>query len=159
VKVLNAMVGQTERDIQINWRTPGLASALAQAQALGLQISNLISSPKIIQVGVSYASAVGVGGMETLLSKDLNGNGVVGRAAGGMTWGGLTRVGERGPELVRLPKGSQVYSNTRSAQMASAGTQPIVVHSVIQLDGKTVAESTRTYAQDREAVVGKAWPS
>lgn len=36
-------------------------------------------------------------------------------APGGMAW-----VGERGPEIVNLPRGSQVYSAGRSAAMASA---------------------------------------
>jgi len=39
------------------------------------------------------------------------------RATGGLG-GGWTRVGEMGPEMVKLPPGSQVYSNTRSNQMS-----------------------------------------
>lgn len=43
-------------------------------------------------------------------------------AAGDQNWrGGLTWVGEGGPELVRLPRGSQIYSNQESSQMAAAG--------------------------------------
>ena len=43
-------------------------------------------------------------------------------AAGDENWrGGLTWVGEGGPELVSLPRGSQIYSNQESAQMAPAG--------------------------------------
>lgn len=41
-------------------------------------------------------------------------------AAGDSNWrGGLTWVGEGGPELVRLPRGSQIYSNQESRQMAA----------------------------------------
>lgn len=35
--------------------------------------------------------------------------------------GGLTWVGERGPELVDLPRGSRIYDNTSSKQMAGGG--------------------------------------
>ena len=43
-------------------------------------------------------------------------------AAGDENWrGGMTWVGEGGPELVRLPRGSQIYSSQESAQMAAAG--------------------------------------
>lgn len=43
-------------------------------------------------------------------------------AAGDRNWrGGLTWVGEGGPELVSLPRGSQIYSSQESAQMTAAG--------------------------------------
>jgi hypothetical protein len=42
-------------------------------------------------------------------------------AAGDRNWrGGLTWVGETGPELVKLPRGSQIYSNQESRQIAAA---------------------------------------
>ena len=45
-----------------------------------------------------------------------------GNASGTTNWrGGLTWVGERGPELINLPRGSQVFSNQRSMAMAGAG--------------------------------------
>lgn len=41
-------------------------------------------------------------------------------AAGTDSWrGGLTWVGESGPELVRLPQGTQIYSNQQSQQIVS----------------------------------------
>lgn len=45
---------------------------------------------------------------------------IAGRASGGVA-GGLTWVGERGPELVRLPQGSTVYPSGQSQGMASGG--------------------------------------
>jgi hypothetical protein len=42
-------------------------------------------------------------------------------AAGGGPRGGMTMVGEYGPELVRLPYGSQVYSNAQSQGMLGGG--------------------------------------
>lgn len=40
--------------------------------------------------------------------------------------GGLKWVGERGPELLRLPRGSGVFEHNRSRQVAAAGGAPIV---------------------------------
>jgi phage-related protein len=54
--------------------------------------------------------------------------------------GGLAVVGERGPELVNLPRGSDVYSNQESRQMA--GGQPVTINIDARgalLDDKTVA--------------------
>ena len=42
-------------------------------------------------------------------------------ADGGVTKSGVSLVGEKGPELVRLPKGSRVHSNQESKQMMSGG--------------------------------------
>ena len=49
-------------------------------------------------------------------------------ANGGVTKSGLSLVGERGPELVRLPKGSRVHSNQESRRMMSSGGNNITVN-------------------------------
>lgn len=46
--------------------------------------------------------------------------GIIGAASGGLR-GGLVEVGEQGPELVRLPFGSSVYSNPDSRRIAGMG--------------------------------------
>jgi trimeric autotransporter adhesin len=81
------------------------------------------------------------------------------KAAGGIG-GGLTVVGEEGPELVRLPHGSTVYPAGQSRHMAwqsmlnaptpvsrraarpstTAEVRPIIVHQTITLDGRAVAK-------------------
>ena len=43
------------------------------------------------------------------------------RATGGVGRGGMTLVGEAGPELVNLPRGSHVYNNKDSQQMVGGG--------------------------------------
>lgn len=48
-------------------------------------------------------------------------------ANGGVTKAGLSLVGERGPELVSLPRGSRVYSNAQSQKMSGGGNN-IHVH-------------------------------
>jgi TP901 family phage tail tape measure protein len=53
--------------------------------------------------------------------------------------GGLAWVGERGPELVRLPRGSQVWSNRESMQMAGAASGG--VHITINATGSGPEEA------------------
>lgn len=49
-------------------------------------------------------------------------------AAGTDNWrGGLTWVGEAGPELVALPRGSQIYSNQESRSMAGVNIGTVVI--------------------------------
>ena len=50
---------------------------------------------------------------------------IPGFASGGVSSGGIALVGERGPELVNLPSGSRVYSNSASGSM---GGNTINVH-------------------------------
>jgi len=55
-----------------------------------------------------------------------------GNATGTSNWrGGMTWVGERGPELVNLPRGSQVYTNQQSMAMASASGPPVIVYATV----------------------------
>tara|TARA_R100000406_G_scaffold62964_1_gene43979 strand:- start:1041 stop:2498 length:1458 start_codon:yes stop_codon:yes gene_type:complete len=56
-------------------------------------------------------------------------------ALGGVSNGGLTLVGERGPELVRLPSGARVHSNAESRRM---GGGTINVH----VNGRVGASDT-----------------
>ena len=61
---------------------------------------------------------------------------IYGTTAGGSdNWrGGLTWVGEAGPELVALPQGSRIYSNQESQQMGGSTTFNITVNGVQELD-------------------------
>jgi len=47
---------------------------------------------------------------------------ILGLAKGGLTTGAMNLVGEKGPELVRLPAGSRVYSNSQSKSMSGGST-------------------------------------
>ena len=47
---------------------------------------------------------------------------IPGFASGGVSAGGMSIVGEKGPELVNLPKGSRVHSNSQSKTMVGGGT-------------------------------------
>jgi len=75
----------------------------------------------------------GGGGLFSWLGSLLGGGGQFAKAQAGLLKpglfadgtnyapGGLSIVGERGPELVNLPQGSQVFNTNRSAQMMGAG--------------------------------------
>ena len=52
--------------------------------------------------------------------------GIGNNALGTDYWrGGLTMVGERGPELVALPRGSQVYDAQETTRMGGGGATTI----------------------------------
>ena len=56
-------------------------------------------------------------------------------AGGNDNWrGGLTWVGEAGPELVSLPRGSQIYSNQESRGMGGGNTYNITVANIDELN-------------------------
>ena len=63
----------------------------------------------------------------------------IGLAEGGkISQGGLAVVGERGPELVQLPRGAQVHSNSASKAIASSVTN----HITVQVTGRVGASDT-----------------
>lgn len=81
---------------------------------------------------------------------------IVGGFAGGgnLGTGGNAVVGERGPEIVRLPAGASVHPITSRA-LAGEGT--IVVHVYpqdIYMDGKKVGAALSTAVTDKEARMG-----
>lgn len=74
----------------------------------------------------------------------------IGRNADGTDYwpGGLTWVGERGPELVSLPQGSRVYSAEDSRSMGNTNNYYLTVQS---RDMETVAAMTATFKRARQA--------
>lgn len=84
--------------------------------------------------------------------------GITGLFADGTNYapGGMAIVGERGPELVNLPQGSQVFNTNRSAQMmggsndnaASAGPRKLEVHVHGGSGDEHVRELARQGAQE-----------
>jgi tape measure domain-containing protein len=78
-------------------------------------------------------SAVGGGGMSGVLSGLANG--MAHQADGGTTTRpGLSWVGERGPELLNMPRGAQVIPLPRGGAMAG---QPLHVH--VEVNGREIA--------------------
>lgn len=74
-------------------------------------------------------------------------------AGGGyITSQGSVLVGERGPELLNLPRGASVVPLTAGAGAAEAGIAPkFLSHTVIQIERKTVAEAVGTFTADNMA--------
>jgi len=78
-------------------------------------------------IGTAINSTLGFGGTKIKgLGSDIQGAGAIlggglaSFANGGVSSGGMALVGERGPELVRLPSGARVHSNAESRRMAGS---------------------------------------
>tara|TARA_Y100000592_G_scaffold86027_1_gene138804 strand:+ start:4094 stop:6046 length:1953 start_codon:yes stop_codon:yes gene_type:complete len=80
-----------------------------------ITIAALTSGPIVATILLVLALIGGVASM------------IDGKAMGGPA-SGLTVVGEKGPELVNLPRGSHVYSNNDSRQIAAGSTNNITVN-------------------------------
>jgi len=129
-------------------RQGGIREALADQfeSAVDRMINRLIDSLFDVDFGglMGGGGKKGGGGLGGFLSSaaDLLFGGIGRNANGTDHWrGGLTWLGEEGPELAWLPRGSKVASHPRSMQMlasASGGGGPTVHHHYYQLDGATI---------------------
>jgi len=98
--------------------------------------------------GFNLLSLFGVGGGSSVLpgGTPLGQGGIGHNAMGTYNWrGGLTVVGEKGPELVNLPRGAQVIPNNKIGSPAGGSVGPIVVNVTNAPAGTTATTSaTRT---------------
>lgn len=102
-----------EKRVKIQAEIDGLKQALAAAQA---QIDNMHGKT----VYITEYFQMGGGNYSGSSAGRFAHGGIIGGAATGGPRGGLTWVGEQGPELVRLPGGSTVIPAGQSASMAAA---------------------------------------
>lgn len=85
------------------------------------RMSNQLGIVEVTLRGMANAARNAAGAVAQLPA-DFGGLGAPGNAAGTPNWrGGMTWVGEHGPELVNLPRGSAIHSNQESMAMAGAG--------------------------------------
>lgn len=109
-----------------DWRTAGRAAIQDIAsEFLKLALLNPVKNAIFGGLpGYSAAPVFGDGGAAGFIAS------LIGRNADGTdNWrGGLTWVGERGKELVNLPRGSQVFSHPRSMEMAGGVTVNITLN-------------------------------
>ena len=91
----------------------GITSLLYIAAGIAIVIGAIYSFPLLIAGAFIGLLAIAA---DTIVAK------IWPYADGGTTKTGLSLVGERGPELVKLPVGSRVYSNKDSRGMLSGGT-------------------------------------
>lgn len=120
----------------------GVAAALKAKLDASLAIPGaaLITAPLAIAAGVALQIAAGafnsIGKNKTATSK-AGGKNVPGFAGGVSNFtGGLAVVGERGPELVNLPKGSDVIPNNRSMSMIRRGGENLTVNGVFKIGAR-----------------------
>ena len=97
------------------------------AEVFGLEtLSNNAQKIRDWSSGVKDNSSTMVADMYARIDKSLEA-----KASGGTSTGGMTLVGEAGPELVNLPRGSHVYNNDETNRMVSSGGITINVNASV----------------------------
>ena len=108
----------------------------AVAEGFGLIIGPISTAVGWLADFVGLLSQIDIAAVEQTMIDvgDMGYNAAAGyNAAGDMDWrGGLTWVGESGPELVSLPRGSAIYSNQESRQIAAAATDTRRIESLLE---------------------------
>ena len=79
--------------------------------------------------------------VKKMFKLDLPSFGLPKMAKGGVSKGGMTLVGEEGPELVNLSKGSRVFSNADSKKMLSNGSSNTVNNFNITINAKDTSKA------------------
>jgi hypothetical protein len=121
VRAMNGEINKTPPAKKTTVTVP-TQPATRQAQSIRAEIAAIKGKtvPITLSVGASMSSAArsliaGVGGIGHLVAH-------AGNARGTASWrGGLTWVGEQGPELVKVPGGSRIYDANTSQAMARGG--------------------------------------
>ena len=73
---------------------------------------------------------------------------IKGYQTGGITRGGLAMVGENGPELVSLPAGSRVYSNTDTRRMGGGNTIHVHVNGRVGASDSEIRDIANKVARE-----------
>jgi hypothetical protein len=119
-------------------------TAIAEARQARDEVNSLLAGIQDKTVSV-YVQQIGGYDMGT---QQYNNIAYAGRASGGGA-SGLTWVGENGRELVRLPQGSNVYSNGQSERMAGGNDGAILAAlESIKPDYKKLARAVRDVSRD-----------
>lgn len=132
VALLTAALRKVPRNVTADITVRGREQSIADIGAIQRAINELRGRDVGIRiVGTQVGVAIPGGG--------LNAHGGITGAFGGGPRGGMTMVGEEGPELVSLPFGSTVHSNPDTERMMGemGGT---VVNQFITIEGSLVAE-------------------
>lgn len=75
------------------------------------------------------------------------------KAAGGYTRGGLTLVGEQGPEFVEMPQGAYVHTAAQTRQMMTGSGNTTLVNVAVKADPNGTVQSLKQY----ERINGTRW--
>ncbi|RLV66357.1 phage minor tail protein [Streptomyces sp. CBMAI 2042] len=160
IRSMNQLQAEITKAATSAGKTTANAVYGAQIKAQEKLVRNLTTQQTKLEKAMAKLAAVMEKSIEKAFGKKAAG-GIVGAAASGGIRGGLTLVGEEGPEIARLPVGSRVYPTGASRRMAwdsmlntpqrptapagryagggTAPQQPVVVLQTIQLDGKVIA--------------------
>ena len=92
-----------------------------------------VIEPIINGIGKGISAVAGaVSGVANFISGGGGGGSVGANATGTSYWkGGYTTVGEHGPELVSLPSGSKVHSNSETKKMLGGNGVSITIGSMV----------------------------
>ncbi|MCW2588500.1 MAG: hypothetical protein JWQ86_927 [Mycobacterium sp.] len=138
--------------------TPGMADAIAAAGTLGTRLGNLDKTharPTIsLGFGSIFSDLANIGaGLDRAIAKAKRVR-VGNNAQGTDNWrGGLTWVGEQGPELINLAKGAQVIPNHKIGQVSPAGRSATA--SAEPIDYDRLAEAMSHVILRPEVAIGK----
>jgi len=110
-------------------------------KTLAIQIAQLVAiyAMPVLLVALGFAALYAFGAW---LMKQITGN-LPFMAEGGVAKGGMTVVGEKGPELVNLPKGARVHSNRDSKKMVAASSGGNTINITINARDTSDAELRR----------------
>jgi phage-related tail protein len=126
------------------------ADAVAQLGKYAILYSGAIEALKNAIAGASGVTGIAVGigliALSALIKAAIGGIGKTGGFAVGTRYapGGMSLVGERGPELVNLPRGSQVVPAAQTSAMLG-GRQQVEVVGVLR--GQDIYFSNKKYSQ------------
>jgi phage-related protein len=150
VSVFNFVSGVVGKFINVGRKIGrGLLNAIKSALGgLGSMIGSIVQSALrglegIVNGAIDALNKVIDGINKVKVGEDIGHVGHVDFAARGMSSapGGLTMVGERGPELVNLPRGAQVYTAGQTARILGGGAAPL---------GAPTAPEVRVFIGDQE---------
>ena len=112
----------------------------------------ILGGPIVTAIGAVVAVVAGIGLVIGMLIDWINPF-----AEGGVTKQGMSLVGEKGPELVRLPTGSRVHSNQESKQMMSGGVSGNTNNITVNVQGRIGASDSelRLIAQKVGQMINK----
>ena len=114
----------------VNFMFGKLADGEKVSQRIGEVVFGILSAVLVVMAAITFIATGGwLVALGYLLAAAVSGaiaNAVRGRATGGVVSENMTLVGERGPELVSLPRGSRVHTNNESKSMT--GTTNITVN-------------------------------
>ena len=101
-----------------------------KSQRIGEVVFGILSAVLVVMAAITFIATGGwLVALGYLLAAAVSGaiaSAVRGRATGGVVSENMTLVGEKGPELVSLPRGSRVHTNNESKSMT--GTTNITVN-------------------------------